>query len=73
MQGADNDDSKMGKEIKIFQNALDFSEIRVRDCMIPRTDIEAIEVNKTIEDLKRFSSKPTTPDYLYMPKTLIIL
>ncbi|HNV81108.1 MAG: hemolysin family protein [Tenuifilaceae bacterium] len=57
MQGADNDDSKMGKEIKIFQNALDFSEIRVRDCMIPRTDIEAIEVNKTIEDLKEIFIK----------------
>lgn len=41
-----------GQEIKIFQNALDFSTVRLRDCMIPRTDIEAVEVDTPIEELR---------------------
>ena len=40
-------------EIKIFQNALDFSTVKLRDCMIPRTDIVAVEENTTIADLKQ--------------------
>lgn len=39
-------------EIKIFRNALDFSNIKVRDCMIPRTEIIAIEVNAELKELK---------------------
>ncbi len=39
-------------EIKLFQNALDFADLRVRDCMTPRVDIEAIDIEETsIEDL----------------------
>ncbi|KAB2870327.1 MAG: HlyC/CorC family transporter [Bacteroidales bacterium] len=47
------EDSKHEQELKIFQNALDFSEVRVRDCMIPRTDIEAIDIDSSIEELKK--------------------
>lgn len=38
---------------RMFINALDFKDLRIRDCMIPRTEISAVNVNDTIEDLKR--------------------
>lgn len=40
-------------EIRIFQNALDFSNVKLRDCMIPRTEIVALEDNCSVEDLKQ--------------------
>ncbi len=41
-------------EIKIFQNALDFADLRVRDCMVPRVDVEAVDADNTsIEQLTR--------------------
>jgi CBS domain containing-hemolysin-like protein len=38
--------------IKIFRNALDFSNIRIRECMVPRTEIEAVEINSGIKALR---------------------
>lgn len=40
-------------EVKIFQNALDFSDTKVRDCMVPRTEIQAVEKNTSLEDLRQ--------------------
>jgi len=40
-------------EIKMFQNALDFSTVKLRDCMIPRTDIVAVEETDPIAELKQ--------------------
>ena len=40
------------EEIRLFQNALDFADLRVRDCMISRVDVEAVDVeDTTIEQL----------------------
>lgn len=51
IQDADNQ-QEIDTEIKIFQNALDFSNIKIRDCMVPRTEIVAIEYDAPIDELK---------------------
>ena len=47
------DNAKSDEEVKIFQNALEFTETRVRDCMVPRTEIDGIEDTSTVEQLKQ--------------------
>lgn len=46
-------DDEIEDEVKIFQNALDFADLKVRDCMIPRTEINAVEESSSIEELKQ--------------------
>ena len=48
-----DDENKIGEEVKIFQNALDFSETKIRDCMVPRTEIDAVEDTATVGQLKQ--------------------
>lgn len=43
---------KLGSEVEIFRNALDFSEIKVRDCYVPRTEIVAVDIHDDISKLK---------------------
>ena len=46
------EEGSIDSEVKIFKNALDFSSVKLRDCMVPRTDIIAVNVNTDIEELK---------------------
>ncbi len=38
-------------EIKLFRNALDFSEIKLRECIVPRPDVVALPIDSTIQEL----------------------
>lgn len=40
-------DSEDEEDIRLFQNALDFADLRVRDCMVQRVDIEAVDLETT--------------------------
>lgn len=48
LQGGEVDD-----EMKIFQNALDFPDLKVRDCMVPRTEINAVPYDCTADELQQ--------------------
>jgi putative hemolysin len=47
-----HDDEEIKLDRKIFHNALEFKTVRIRDCMIPRTEIAAIDIQDGIEKLK---------------------
>ena len=38
-------------EIKLFRNALDFSEVKLRECIVPRPDVVALSIDSSIEEL----------------------
>ncbi|HOZ29286.1 MAG TPA: hemolysin family protein [Bacteroidales bacterium] len=49
---SENKQSKSSQELRIFQNAMDFSTIKLRECIIPRNDIIAVSVNTEIAGLR---------------------
>ena len=51
-QQTSNETEPFHHNIRIFQNALDFSSVKLRECMVPRTEIDAIESRSSIADLK---------------------
>ncbi|MDP4238711.1 MAG: hemolysin family protein [Bacteroidota bacterium] len=46
-------EKELENEVKIFQNALDFSKVKLRDCYVPRTDIIALDYETNVETLKQ--------------------
>ena len=47
------DDETVDSEIQIFQNALEFSGVKAREIMTPRTELVAIEINDAVENLEK--------------------
>lgn len=50
---SDNDKDNDNQELILFQNALDFSNVKVRDCMIPRSELTAVSVDTSFQKLNR--------------------
>lgn len=48
---ADNELKEEVHEIKLFRNALDFSEVKLRECIVPRPDVVALPIDSTMEEL----------------------
>ena len=46
----EDENKTVEREVKIFENALDFSDTRLRDCMVPRNEIVAVDVDDTTRD-----------------------
>ncbi|HLF51622.1 hemolysin family protein [Flavobacterium sp.] len=51
MNSVENQET-VDSEIQIFQNALEFSGVKARDIMTPRTEISAVEIQDSVNDLK---------------------
>ena len=49
-----SDKEKLDSEIQIFQNALEFSDLKAREVMVPRAELVAIDIDKDIQELKEF-------------------
>ena len=52
MESVDNHDD-VDSEIQIFQNALEFSEVKAREVMVPRTEITGVDISESIENLRQ--------------------
>ncbi len=58
------------QEIKLFQNALDFSNVKLRDCMVPRTEIVAFDESVSMEELQsKFSETGLSKILIYREST----
>ena len=54
----EDENKTVEREVKIFENALDFSDTRLRDCMVPRNEIVAVDVEDTArEDLVKLFTR----------------
>lgn len=55
---SEDENREVEREVKIFENALDFSDTRLRDCMIPRNEIVGIDIAETSrEELSQLFTK----------------
>ena len=48
-----DEESSLDNELQILQNALDFSNLKARDCLVPRNEIVALDASTALPDLER--------------------
>jgi putative hemolysin len=53
LQSKEQDDDSQELNTELFENALSLPSIKVRQCLVPRTEIEAVEITDTIEEVKQ--------------------
>lgn len=51
VENMQEEDDEHERDMDIFQNALDFSEVTVRECMVPRNEMKVIDLNDSFDDL----------------------
>ena len=52
------DDSVLGKQEKVlFKNAIEFRSVKIRECMVPRTEISALEIEESVDELQKVLTK----------------
>ena len=67
---ASQDKENVDTEIEIFKNALDFSDLKTREVMLPRTEIIAVEANSSIKEIKKLFTKTGLSKILVFKKTI---
>ncbi|TXE07277.1 HlyC/CorC family transporter [Seonamhaeicola algicola] len=61
---------EVDSEIQIFQNALEFSEVKAREVMVPRTEIIAVEMNESIKTLSALFTETGRTKILVYKETI---
>ncbi|SHI67983.1 hemolysin family protein [Pseudozobellia thermophila] len=65
-----NEEDEVDSEIQIFQNALEFSEVKAREVMVPRTEIMAVEINETPKNLAKLFTETGYSKILVYKETI---
>lgn len=50
---SDESSNDVNQEIQMIQNAIEFKHVKLRECMIPRTEIVALEINKEVDEFRK--------------------
>lgn len=53
INSSNENDTEIEPELKIFQNALDFSQVKLKECKVPRTEIIGLDIDESIDSLKQ--------------------
>ncbi|MFC4095147.1 hemolysin family protein [Euzebyella saccharophila] len=65
-----NEEDEVDSEIQIFQNALEFAEVKAREVMVPRTEITAVEQNETPKNLAKLFTETGYSKILVYKETI---
>jgi len=66
----DEVEEELNQEIQMIQNAMEFKHIKLRDCMVPRPEIEALEIGEDVEVLREFLTQTGHSKIMIFEKTI---